>query len=672
MQTPLKNNLLAALALLAAAPAACLAGDNDSIASSKTIREVTVTAPRDVSKDLLPVQTLAGGQLDRMSLHSVADAIRLFSGVQVKDYGGIGGLKTVNIRSMGTNHVGVFYDGIELGNAQNGQVDLGRFSLDNLDAISVYNGQRSAIFQSAKDFGAAGSVYLQSRMPRFEDGKPYNIKVMMKAGSFSLLNPSVVWEQRVSRMVSSSFSSEYMYTDGRYKYRYKTVGGYDTTAVRKNGDVRALRLEQGFFGRLQGGEWRAKAYLYSSERGLPGAVVRNRLEHEDRQWDTDFFIQSSLRKDIGRHYSLKASLKYAYDYLRYLSDPEKDVSTMYVDNTYRQHEIYASAVNLYKLDSHWSAVLSADYQWNKLDANLYNFAYPVRNTALVAASVAADYRRVKGQASLLATYVGDHVGISSEKMKSRSEYTPTVVVSYKPFDRADLSLRSFYKRIFRMPTLNDLYYTFIGNTKLQPEYTTQYDIGLTYAIEPGRAWLRRLELQADGYYNKVKDKIIAVPTRNQFRWTMINLGKVDILGADISLLSEWQMPGGVRVDGRLSYTYQRAEDVTDHRQYYYGDQIPYIPWHSGSAAVNLSWRGMELSYSFIYTGERYDATENIAKNYVPSWYTSDASVSYNFSIRRVRVRATAEVNNIFNQQFEVVKCYPMPGTSCRFVLKVEM
>ena len=58
----------------------------------------------------------------------MADALRFFAGVQLKDYGGVGGIKTVNIRSMGTNHVGVFYDGIQLSNAQNGQVDLGMFS----------------------------------------------------------------------------------------------------------------------------------------------------------------------------------------------------------------------------------------------------------------------------------------------------------------------------------------------------------------------------------------------------------------------------------------------------------------------------------------------------------------------------------------------------------------
>ncbi len=642
------------------------------ISSSKTIDEVTVTARRDAEKDMLPVQSLTGKELERLSVHSVADAIRYFSGVQVKDYGGIGGLKTVNIRSMGTNHVGVFYDGIELGNAQNGQIDLGRFSLDNLEAVSVYNGQRSAIFQSAKDFGSAGSVYLQSRVPVFAKGKTYNLRAMMKAGSFALANPSVFWEQKISSRVSSSVSVDYMYTDGKYKFRYNTDRGYDTTAVRRNGDVSALRLETGLFGNIKGGEWRAKAYFYRSARGLPGAVVRGHMEHEDRQWDTNVFAQASLRKDVTRRYSLLVNGKYAYDYLHYLADPAKDESAMYVNNMFHQHEAYLSAANLYKIDSHWSASVSADYQWNKLNANLYKFAYPTRKTVLVAAAVAADYRRLKAQASLLATFVNDRAGIDTTTMSDKAEFTPTVVLSYKPFNKIDFSLRGFYKRIFRMPTLNDLYYTFIGNVRLKPEYTEQYNLGFTYAVEPKNKWLERFEIQVDAYYNNVKDKIIAVPTRNQFRWTMVNLGVVDINGVDVSASSSWALPCGVRLDGRLSYTWQKAIDVTSRAETYYGDQIPYIPLHSGSFVLSAIWRSLELDYSFIYTGERYDATENIPKNYVPEWYTSDLSLSYDFRIWNVGMRLTAEVNNLFNQQFEVVKCYPMPGTNYKFILKMEI
>ena len=96
---------------------------------------VSVVAVRE--RTIVKPQVLTDSVLQRLNSQSVADALRYFTGVQVKDYGGIGGIKTVNIRSMGTNHVGVFYNGVQLGNAQNGQVDLGRYSLDNVESISL-------------------------------------------------------------------------------------------------------------------------------------------------------------------------------------------------------------------------------------------------------------------------------------------------------------------------------------------------------------------------------------------------------------------------------------------------------------------------------------------------------------------------------------------------------
>src|SRR4051812_48351609 len=76
---------------------------------ARKLKEVAVVAPR-VNKEITPGQKMQGKDLSRLNSLSVADAIRFFSGLQVKDYGGIGGLKTVDVRSMGTNQTGVFYD----------------------------------------------------------------------------------------------------------------------------------------------------------------------------------------------------------------------------------------------------------------------------------------------------------------------------------------------------------------------------------------------------------------------------------------------------------------------------------------------------------------------------------------------------------------------------------
>ena len=637
------------------------------------LKEVTIYSNR-MQKKMSPVQILSGKELEKLNVYSVADALRYFSGVQIKDYGGIGGLKTVNIRSMGSHHVGVFYDGIELGNAQNGVVDLGRFSLDNMEVISLYNGQKSAIFQPAKDYSSASAIYMQTRKPLFKGEKKNNLNIGVKGGSFSTINPSLLWEHRFNERISSSISTEYMYTSGRYKFTYAKKDGYDTTAVRQNGDVRMLRLENAFFGKVPKGEWKAKAYLYNSERGYPGAAVREepgKFRHQDRQWDTNLFVQGSFQNYFKPWYSLLANGKYAYDYLHYLSDPRLDVTTMCGDNHCRQQEIYASAAHLFTIYPWWRMSLSNDFQWNALRADLIDFVYPTRNTILTSAATSFDFNRLMLQASLLYTHVDDNTRTKGANAGTKNKYTPSVIATWQPLTKLPLNVRAFYKKVFRMPTLNDLYYTFIGNKDLKPEYTTQYDVGITFSHTWNNHWLKSLDLQIDGYYNEVDDKIIAMPTSNQFRWTMINLGHVEIRGLDAAIRGEWGF-GKVELSTLFNYTYQKAQDFTDPTSEWYGGQIPYIPWHGGSIILNGSYQTWSCNYSFIYTGERYEAVANIPENYAQPWYTHDFSLSKTFQWGKTGIRVTAEINNIFNQQYEVVQCYPMPGTSFKIKLNVML
>jgi outer membrane cobalamin receptor len=635
---------------------------------------VVVTADR-IAKEVTPVQTLSGAALKNLSVLSVADAIRYFSGVQVKDYGGIGGLKTVNIRSLGTQHTGVFYDGIELGNAQNGTVDLGRFSLDNMAAISLYNGQKSAQLQTAKDFASAGAIYMTTRTPAFADGKNNNIRATVRAGSFGTINPSLLWEHRVNDHITTSFSTEYLYTNGKYRFSYAKKDGYDTTEVRKNGDVYTLRMEAGIFGQVTGGEWKAKAYWYNSERGYPGAAVREtpgRFTHQDRQWDNNLFLQGSFRKNISQRYTLQLNAKYAYDYLHYLSDPRLDVTTLYVNNHYRQQEAYLSAANLFTILPGWTVNAAADFLFNTLRADLVDFVYPRRYTTLGALASSLHLNRLKIQASLLGTFVQERTKAANSAAGNKAEYTPSLILSFQPWKQQDLYLRAFYKRIFRMPTLNDLYYTFIGNKYLDPEYTTQYNAGITYTRNLGHTVLQRIEAQADLYFNQVKNKIVAMPTSNQFRWTMMNLGYTEIRGIDVSIQALWQLAPQCFMNTRISYTWQKAQDFTSKASPYYGGQLPYIPWHSGSLVLSPAYKSWNLNYSFIYTGERYEAVANIPENYSRPWYTHDLSLSKTTSFRKKEIRLTAEVNNLFNQQYEVVQWYPMPGINYKLIASINL
>lgn len=629
------------------------------------IQEVVVTS-RLISRETIPSQTLGGEELKKLNSLSVADALRYFSGLQLKDYGGVGGIKTVNIRSMGTNHLGIFYDGIELGNAQNGQIDLGQFSLDNVEEISLYNGQRSAIFQPASDFGNAGSVYIRTKAPRFMMGRRYNLLVRAKYGSSDTFRFSSLWEQKLSEHISSSLSTGVLTSSGRYKFRYRRVTedntvAYDTTAVRHNGDIWAFRIEENVRGGIADGYWNVKAYTYHSERGIPGAIVNNVWRRGERQWDHNTFGQAVFQKSFGDKFSTKALAKYAYYVTRYVNNDETQI---HVDNTYRQQEMYFSTSNVYEILSKWSVSMSYDFKWNKLNANMVDFAFPHRYSNFVSLATALTLSRIQAQASLVEQVVKDHVkyGASSS---SRSTLTPAFFVNVYPFESKLLAVRAFAKKSFRMPTFNDLYYADMGNSKLNPESALQYDLGFVLNKDWKQGIVDHFRLQVDGYYNTVHDKIVAYPKGQQFRWTMLNLGKVHIKGVDAMAEVGLEPAKDWKVTARLQYTYQDARDVTDPNTSYYKDQIPYIPWHSGSAILGLSWREWDLSYSFIYSGERYSQQENILYNHLQPWYTHDMSVVYHAR----RWSARLDVNNIFSQDYDVILNYPMPKRNYMLTLE---
>ena len=629
------------------------------------IQEVVVTS-RLISRETIPSQTLGGEELKKLNSLSVADALRYFSGLQLKDYGGVGGIKTVNIRSMGTNHLGIFYDGIELGNAQNGQIDLGQFSLDNVEEISLYNGQRSAIFQPASDFGNAGSVYIRTKAPRFMMGRRYNLLVRAKYGSSDTFRFSSLWEQKLSDHISSSLSTGVLTSSGRYKFRYRRVTedntvAYDTTAVRHNGDIWAFRIEENVRGGIADGYWNVKAYTYHSEKGIPGAIVNNVWRRGERQWDHNTFGQAVFQKSFGDKFSTKALAKYAYYVTRYVNNDETQI---HVDNTYRQQEMYFSTSNVYEILSKWSVSMSYDFKWNKLNANMVDFAFPHRYSNFVSLATALTLSRIQAQASLVEQVVKDHVkyGASSS---SRSTLTPAFFVNVYPFESKLLAVRAFAKKSFRMPSFNDLYYADMGNSKLNPESALQYDLGFVLNKDWKQGIVDHFRLQVDGYYNTVHDKIVAYPKGQQFRWTMLNLGKVHIKGVDAMAEVGLEPAKDWKVTARLQYTYQDARDVTDPNTSYYKDQIPYIPWHSGSAILGLSWREWDLSYSFIYSGERYSQQENILYNHLQPWYTHDMSVAYHAR----RWSARLDVNNIFSQDYDVILNYPMPKRNYMLTLE---
>ncbi len=644
--------------------------------SVRHLREVTVTrdAKLTQSRSTSPLQVIDSKKLVTLNALQISDAVKHFSGVTVKDYGGIGGLKTVSVRSLGANHTAVSYDGIPVSDVQTGQIDIGRFSLENVDNISLSIGQSNNIFQPARMFASASVLNIQSQKPTLAENQFIAGKVGVKAGSFGMINPTFLLNGKFSNAVSASLSGEWLSAHGKYPYilNYGVIGKDSSSLeTRKNTDVKNLRLEGTVFTDFSpNSRGYLKGYFYNSERGLPGATIYYNTDNfsSQRIWDNNLFVQAHFENRFSPRLNFQANAKYNRASLRYL-DPAIPNSDGKLENNYAQRELYASATALYRLFEKLSFSASSDLIFNTLDADLTDFAHPKRTTSLSAIAGKYTSEIVLATASLLYTQTFETVQFG-EASKDQSKFSPYAGISIKPFKMTDFRFRAFYKNMFRLPTFNDLYYTQIGNRKLKPEDANQFNLGATYTLT-NKYFIDFLLITADAYHNKVKNKIVAYPTKNIFEWTMINYGMVEINGIDLSADAIFKLSKNTKISVGGTHTYQRALNKTDPKSRNYGHQIPYTPRVSGSGKAGLQTAWFNVNYTMIWSGHRYAVNQNFRENRVEGFVDHSLSLAKDFSLKTSTLSANAEVLNLANKNYEVVRYFPMPGRAFRATISLK-
>ena len=85
-------------------------------------------------------QSITKEELDLSSDEDVGVAVKRFAGITLKNYGGVGGLKTISYRGIPGTHTSILVDGFSIQNTQIGQIDLGAISSDNVKEIRFITG----------------------------------------------------------------------------------------------------------------------------------------------------------------------------------------------------------------------------------------------------------------------------------------------------------------------------------------------------------------------------------------------------------------------------------------------------------------------------------------------------------------------------------------------------
>ncbi|MDR0371645.1 MAG: TonB-dependent receptor plug domain-containing protein [Prevotellaceae bacterium] len=620
-----------------------------------------------------PFRILSSKKIETLNAFQLSDAVKHLSGVTLKDYGGIGGMKTVSVRSLGAGHTAVAYDGIPLTDAQTGQIDLSRLSLENVDLLTLNSGQSDNIFQPARMFASASLLNIRTFSPLFDSDENINGRIGLKTGSFGMLNPSTRLNFRLSQKIRATFGGEYLTADGEYPYTLHYGQNDDDLTekrVRQNTDVANLRLETTCYVDVSETEQAVlKAYYYRSERGLPDAAIFYRPESlsKKRVKDSSFFMQGNYRNSFDPKWQLLLNGKYNDGYFYYLNPHYRNQSGK-EEYTYRQNEYYLSASTLYRAFQRISFSLSSDYALNNMRSDTPSFVNPRRHTLLtaIAGKFVSDY--FLATAALLNTVTAEQVD-SGQAAENHLRFSPTVGFSVKPFAGQDFRMRFFYKNIFRLPTFNDLYYPKVGNSRLKPETANQVNIGLNYALS-WDGFIPFFSISADVYHNSVEDKIVAIASQELFAVSMINYGKVAVTGLDLTAEAKIDFGQKTVLALGANYTWQRALIKTDPTASDYLHQIPYTPRISGSGNAALETPWVNCSYAVVWSGHRYKL-QNFAENRLPAYADHSLSLSKTVTINKIHIALSVEVLNLFDKNYEIILNYPMPGRSYRGTISLK-
>lgn len=616
---------------------------------SDSLQEVTVVGDKSNEiKSATPGFSINSQEILRQGVNDIADALHRLPGVTLRDYGGAGGMKTVAVRGFSSQHTGVSYDGIMLSDCQGGQIDLQRYSLDNIRNIRLVVGDDDNIFTSARNVANAASLNIQTNT----SSQDMNLKVT--GGSWGLINPMLSYGTHINKVYVGG-NADFLHANNDYPFTLTNVE-LKTRERRTNSMMNQGHGELNFAYSTNRSSVSGKLYYYDNNRELPGVVRYYTNENDETLRERNIFSQLQYKSLLTSNLSIMLNGKWNWASSDYHNgQPSGGITSA----QYWQREYYASSALLWEVSHNLALNYALDYFVNNLNSS-NNSTEPNRKSLLqtIAGKLSFDRLSLTGRL-LWSNYMGEAHRLS-----------PSLSVSYKLMKDEEVYVRASYKNIFRMPTFNELYYYHLGTQDLKPESTNQFNVGVTFAN--GRSPLS-IRLTGDLYYNTIDDKIVSVPI-NMFVWRTINMGKAVAYGCDLTAALDQRLSNKHSLGLNVNYSLQKVENRTDKTSQSYGNQIAYTPVHSGSATISWTNPWVNLSFSSEGTSERYTTNEHSDGTKLDGYMEFSASAYHVFPLhgKDKSITLRGSLLNLFDNQYDIIAHYPMPGRSWKFSVSLKL
>lgn len=609
-----------------------LYSQQDSLESdSYTLKEIEVFTDRlhDFSSGS-KILSIDKKILEENQSGNLSNVLAQHSPLFIKNYS-ISGLSTPSFRGSGAGHTAILWNGINIQSPTNGLIDFKLIPISFIDQLTLQYGGSSSLWGSG---AIGGSIHLNNSAV-FNQGFTANASVSL--GSFDNKQENIGLGYSNDKI---SISGKAFFKNAKNDFNFENtaqLGSPEQTI--SNAETRQNGLILNNYFKINKNQIvNLHAWYQYNDRNLPPSMTINQSKSNQKDKSFRSIAEWKIKK-TKESYSLR--IAYFNEELLYtdslISLESKNNFQTLIAETEAKFEIGKNQFLNLGINNTYNSALTKNYLGLK-DRN---------RTAL---------------------FVSHHLQLFSRVIKITSSFRQEFIFNGDgPFTFSEgvetwlmktFRFRGNISKNYRIPNLNDLFWTPGGNPDLLSENSWNYESAIAFI-----KCIDNFSLDAEitAFSNNVTNWIIWLPN-NMSVWSPQNILNVWARGLEYDLsISKKINKFKIDVSGQYNFVRSTNEKTESANNAALHKQLIYVPSQKAMGNIRLTYKGYSLAFIYNYIGYRYTTSDN--KSYLNPYQLVDIYFNKSFFIQNYTAQLFLQANNILNESYQAIAYYAMPGAS---------
>ncbi len=558
---------------------------------------------------------------------SIGEILANYSTIFIKNYGN-GAIGTTSFRGGNANQTAILWEGINIKNTMLGQTDLSLIPSVLFNNISINYGGSSGLWGSD---AVGGSVQLSSKNTLSKNG--YILNSSLSTNSIKGLNATTGFETKNNKWYSNT---KIYLTQTKNKYNYidtmvsKNPITVSHAAYSNIGILQNLKFTINRFQKVGINIW-----LNQNDRQIPNY---NPL-FTSKQYLFDRNLKSLLQHNFQKNKFLSnTKLAFIRDVLNYTDSSSQIFSNSLVNNLILDNE------TKYIISEKLS--LQSGYNISNSKANTKNY---INNAQL----------NKLGIYGMLTYNMFRKITLAIVSRYEASNYTKIPItgnlnLNIQPITNFNLKLNA--AKVFRQPTLNEMFWYPGGNPNLLPENGYSYDGEISYQLNNTNF---NFYSSLAAYYKTINNWILWLPGENG-NPTPKNIQQVISKGTETTFKLSYKL-NNIKIGLQL-LTHYCLSTIQQQKQEFNNSinkQLIYTPRYTGNLNGFIIIKNLSLYITNQYVGYRFTSSDN--STWLNPYYVSSIKLNYLLNNKNnTLINLFICAQNAFNYNYQIVENRPMP------------